>query len=104
MIDIRTGNNISPFFILVKQGDEFSISLKSIPSAGYTWNVEFEETILELMKPKDICQNMETMGGAVEKVFTFRAKKKGNTKINMRYKREWETKIEETRQYNIEIK
>ncbi len=92
------------FFITISQGEEFNISLASIPSAGYTWNTQYDENILELTKPKETIRITDAIGGGVEELFTFRAKKKGSTEATMIYKRAWENTPEKTMQFRIEVK
>jgi len=92
------------FFIKISQGEEFIISLASIPSAGYTWNAQYDENILELTKPKETARLTDAIGGGVEELFTFRAKKKGGTEAIMTYKRGWEKTPEKTMQFRIEVK
>jgi len=92
------------FFIKISQGEEFTISLASIPSAGYTWNAQYDENILELTKPKETARLTDAIGGGVEELFTFRAKMKGGTEAIMTYKRGWEKTPEKTMQFRIEVK
>jgi len=92
------------FFIKISQGEEFTISLDSIPSAGYTWNAQYDDAVLELVKPKETVRLTDAIGGGVEELFTFRAKKKGSTEAIMIYKRGWEKTPEKTMQFRIEVK
>ncbi|MBN2335898.1 protease inhibitor I42 family protein [Candidatus Bathyarchaeota archaeon] len=91
------------FFIKTTRGKEFTIALDSIPSAGYTWDAQYDETILELAKPKETARLTDAIGGGVEELFTFRTKKKGSTETTMTYKRAWEKTPEKTMQFRIEV-
>ena len=91
------------FFIQVSRGEEFTISLESVPSAGYTWEAKYDEEALELTKPKETARVTEAIGGGVEELFTFRAKRRGSAQATMTYKRAWERTPEKTMQFRIEV-
>lgn len=83
--------------------EEFTISLKAIPTTGYTWGAQFDETMVQL-KGKDFdLDPSSSIGGGGTETFTFTPIGKGETVIIMRYKRSWEKKAQEEIHYQIVI-
>ncbi len=74
--------------IEVTPGQVFTISLESIPPAGYRWNVEFDSKIVDLVKPKRyVPYSTTTVGGGGREIFEFQAKQPGETLIKATYQR-----------------
>jgi predicted secreted protein len=71
--------------IEVTPGQVFTISLESIPPAGYRWNVEFDSKIVDFIKPKEyVPYSTTTVGGGGREIFEFQAKQPGETLIRQR--------------------
>ena len=76
--------------IEVKTGEQFTISLKSNPTTGYSWQPEFDSSFLELIETSFVSDSPELVGaGGVEK-FVFLAHREGQVEITFEYKRPWE--------------
>lgn len=68
----------------------FTISLESIPSTGYRWNVEYDSKIVNLIKPKKYVpysSAVGAVGGGGLEIFEFQAKQPGQTMIEAKYQR-----------------
>ena len=89
--------------IKVILGQTFTISLKSIPSTGYTWKVEYDSTVVQLLKPEEFAPCSSADGGGVEEIFEFQTKKISETRIKMKYQREWETTPREIKLFTVHI-
>jgi inhibitor of cysteine peptidase len=77
--------------INVSQGENFNISLESNPSTGFDWWSQFETEYLSLVDSTYIPGNQEAgmVGVPGKEVFTFNAKKAGETAVIMLYLRPW---------------
>jgi len=78
--------------INVSQGESFNISLEFNPSTGFNWWSQFETEYLSLVDSTYIPGKAE--GGMVgvpgKQLFTFNAKKAGETDVIMLYLQPWE--------------
>ena len=78
------------FSIEVTLGQAFAISLESIPSTGYTWKIEYDFSMIKLIKPQKFVPRTSRIGGGGEEIFELKTKQLGDTQIKMVYQREWE--------------
>ncbi|VVB69604.1 Chagasin family peptidase inhibitor I42 [uncultured archaeon] len=76
----------------MSQGENFNISLVSNPSTGFGWWSQFETEYLSLVDSTYIPGNQEAgmVGVPGKEVFTFNAKKAGETYVIMLYLQPWE--------------
>lgn len=88
---------------------EFIIALDSNPTTGYSWQANYDETMLELVggestykESKEAEEGMVGAGGT--ELFRFKALERGETKITMVYKRTWEAEILEQKAFTVNIK
>ncbi len=79
---------------------EFSITLDSNPSTGYSWVPLFDNRFLEL-RDRYFKLNSKRIGSSSKEVFKFNPIKCGNTTLTMIYKRVWEENG--IREVNFEI-
>ena len=87
----------------VNLGNEFTISLKANPTAGYAWEAEYDENILDLKDKIFKPDFPATVGGKGKYKFVFSTVKTGKTDVVMFYKRQWETKSLEEKVFRIII-
>ncbi len=85
-------------------GQVFTISLESIPSAGYTWHIENDPEMIDLLKPKKYVPYSSAVGGGGREIFEFKTRKPGETLIKAKYQRSWETKPLETKLFRVHIR
>ena len=86
---------------------EFVIALGSNPTTGYSWQENYDNTMLELVektyKPGEEARQGVVGAGGVE-YFRFKTLNKGETEITLVYKRSWEEEILEQKVFTIDIK
>lgn len=70
---------------------EFSISLDSNPTTGYSWVPLFDKSFLEL-RDRSFKRYTKKYGSPLKETFKFYPIKRGNTTITMIYKRAWKEK------------
>ncbi len=70
-------------------GETFTISLKSNPTTGFSWQPEFDSEFLKLVG-KDFRSDSTLPGSPGVEFFEFEAIKQGEVKVKMIYKRPWE--------------
>ena len=91
--------------ITVKTGDLIKTELAELGSAGYSWHIgNLDYQSLELMS-EEIRKVSEEgkIGAPVMRVWHFKAKKVGQTEINMDYYRKWEGIEKSTDHFSIKI-
>jgi predicted secreted protein len=93
--------------IELNRGDEIQIELKSMGGTGYKWclielNHDFLELTSEETKVPDEAKG-DTVGGPVIRIWKFKARKHGFTRIKMLHYRIWEGKDKPINQFEIEI-
>ncbi len=95
--------------ISIGVNQEFVIALGSNPTTGYSWQENYDETVLELAektyKPGEEAEQDVVGAGGVE-YFRFKTLKAGETEITLVYKRPWEepTPQDTTKVFTISIK
>jgi predicted secreted protein len=92
------------FPIYVNPGKSFTISFESIPSAGYTWLIEYDSKMIDFLKPKKFIFDPSKIGGVGQEIFEFKAKQPGETQIKAKYQREWEKTPLEIKIFRILIR
>ncbi|KPJ53466.1 MAG: hypothetical protein AMJ37_01385 [Dehalococcoidia bacterium DG_18] len=88
--------------IAVEVGDSFLLSLKSNPTTGYAWQVQFDDELLELVDTKFEPSSDAIGAGGVES-FEFQALKEGDSEVTMVYERSWEEGYIEKVIFNVHI-
>ncbi|MCL5125634.1 MAG: protease inhibitor I42 family protein [Deltaproteobacteria bacterium] len=82
----------------------FRIELTAaIGSTGYSWSAQFDKAWLKLEKSWYEKPESKLLGASGKQVFMFVPLKPGNTKIEMRLKRPWESSAVKTNVYQISI-
>jgi predicted secreted protein len=92
--------------IEVTLDETFTIELESVPSTGYTWHAEYDSTMLDLIgppEPPEVVPPPSTIGGSKEEPFVFQAKQAGETQIELKYQRVWETRPREVALFRVHI-
>ncbi len=92
----------------LEKGDRINIKLESNPTTGYEWilSEETDTAIVPLIDSKFVQteKEEELVGVGGYEVFTFQAKKIGQTEIILTYKRSWEEEeLKEEFTFNINI-
>ncbi len=89
--------------ITIDKGENFTIALEAVPTAGYTWKEEHDPAFLRLLHPPKFLSDSAAIGGSVKEVFEFQAIEYGISRITMKYQREWEATAKETKVFNVHI-
>lgn len=77
----------------IREGQRFSLKLPSNPTTGYSWAIEsIDYNFVEVKGSDFIPPRSGLMGAGGQEVWMFKAVKKGNTLIKMKYARPWEKK------------
>ena len=84
--------------IEVKVGDEFTMTLCSNPTTGFTWSevaIISDQTVIEqidhrFVSPETKGNKSSAPGTPGQDVWTFKALKEGTTTISMEYSRPWQ--------------
>ncbi|MEI7690732.1 MAG: protease inhibitor I42 family protein [bacterium] len=94
--------------IVVKKGQQFTITLTSNPSTGYTWSVsdDYDKNIVQAVSNEYIAPNTQKVGAPGKELWTFKGKGIGNTKLNFTYARSWESKSNQKtlKAFNLTVK
>jgi len=82
------------------------IALESNPTTGYSWEANYDETMLELVEETyelgEYAQQGAFGAGGTE-LFRFRALESGEVEITMVYKRAWEEEVLDQKVFTIEV-
>jgi predicted secreted protein len=93
--------------ISIKEGQEFSIKLKSIPLTGYNWHPNYDKNMIDMISNNFDVEgknnNDTKIGGYGHETFIFKGISEGKTDIKMIYQRDWEKVEVDSRIYMIEI-
>ena len=93
--DFTSQNHISRE-VTVNAGDSFTLTLGSNPTTGFTWPDEAQigdQTVLQQTDHKLLVPDSDLPpppGTPGKELWTFKALKKGTTKVSMEYSRPWE--------------
>lgn len=78
--------------IKVRQGEVFKVILKANHSTGYSWQWDNKsaESIVDSVYMDYVLSDKAITGAGGNEIWEFKAKKKGEQKLIMLYKRPWE--------------
>lgn len=85
-------------------GEQFIIALESNPTTGYEWEVDFDESLLELARSDFTPAKTGLTGAGGEQTFTFEGLKAGKTEVTLTYKRQWEQDFADQKVFVVSIK
>lgn len=88
--------------IQTKVGKGFEIALDANPTTGYSWEVSFDEGLLQLVGQR-YERTSDLIGGGGKATFVFKSLKAGKGTITMRYRRPWEPDAIEVLRYEVII-
>jgi predicted secreted protein len=90
--------------LTVAVNEEFTISLKSIATAGYLWKVESLPDAIQFLGTENEKPAGDVKpGDSTGQIFRFRADKTGEHKIKFVLGRPWEKKAIETKTVNVKV-
>lgn len=90
--------------IEVTVGDEVMIELEANPSTGFSWTHEAGDVaILAPMGEPDYQSDSDLPGSAGMMTWHFEARAAGSTKVELAYRRPWETDVEPERWFTVSV-
>jgi inhibitor of cysteine peptidase len=89
--------------IRARLNQSFSIVLASLPTAGYSWMVDFDSLFLNLESDRFQIAQPQAIGSGGQQIFAFTPIRTGSTKVTAIYKRPWENRAEVERVFLVEI-
>lgn len=90
--------------ITVAMGEEFTVSLRSIATAGYLWKIESLPNAIEFLRTENEKPAADAKpGNATTQILRFRAKEAGEHKITFILARPWENKAIEARTVKVKV-
>jgi predicted secreted protein len=90
--------------ITVAVNEEFTISLKSIATAGYLWKVESLPDAIQFLGTENEKPAGEIRpGDSTGQIFRFRADRTGEYKIKFALGRPWEDKAIESEEVTVKV-
>lgn len=90
--------------ITVATGDEFTISLESIGTAGYLWKIESLPEAIQLLGTENEKPSANRKpGDSTRQVFRFRAGETGDHEIQFVLGRPWEDKPIEMKAVTVKV-
>ena len=94
-----------PEFIRVRVGEEFDITLKGIPTAGFAWKLvstsEGKEVVEQVGDRWEVTPNI--IGGVAQQLLRFRALAFGEVVLHFQYTRPWEAKPRDERSFLVRV-
>lgn len=90
--------------IMVKKGQEFTISLESNPTTGYQWIPMFNTSIINLISHSFQPSTTKLMGSPGTDIFKFKGINYGTESLKMVYKRSWEKVFAKEKVFVINIR
>jgi predicted secreted protein len=76
--------------VALRRGERFRVELDALGTAGYTWSVAAAPSNLRSLGSR-IAPAGTGVGGSTRQHFEFEALAPGNTTLELRYGRPWET-------------
>jgi predicted secreted protein len=90
--------------ITVTLDDEFTLSLKSLATAGYLWKIESLPKGIQLLDTeKEKPSGDAKPGDSTGQIFRFRAQKTGEHKIKFALGRPWENRAIESKTVTVKV-
>ena len=89
--------------IIVKKGQEFTVTLESNPGTGYQWIPMFNTSIINLISHNFQPSTTKLMGSPGTDVFKFKAINFGTESLKMVYKRSWEKEFVKEKVFVISV-
>ncbi len=100
----------SPTTITLKIGEEYTLRLKGLRTAGYTWStiVTGDEQAISLSKTmapplSATSEDVPRAGGNTDELLTIQAQTEGNATIQLVQRRAWETPKPSAEHTTIEV-
>jgi len=104
-ITIASGFSEKPIPIAVQAGTQFTITLASNITTGYSWRIakEPDPKILKLVSSNYIEPSSGAIGRGGTEVWTFQAIAKGTQSVTLEYARPWEKNVKPNKSQTFSV-
>jgi predicted secreted protein len=82
----------------------FTISLNALPTAGYTWTVNYDSHFLKLEHEGFQSSQTDAVGSGGKQTFIFMPISAGKVVVSALYKRPWEDKVQDEKKFVIVVR
>lgn len=90
--------------ITLKVGETLRVELPGTAGTGYTWQIDkFDSRYLDLLSQETGRSSEGLMGGPVTHVWRFKAKRAGQTQLQLDYYRQWEGLLKATKHFRLDL-
>ena len=90
--------------ITLKVGETLRMELPGTAGTGYSWQIDkFDSRYLDLLPQETSRPTGDLMGGPVTHVWRFKAKRAGQTQLQLDYYRPWEGLIKATKHFRLHL-
>ena len=102
--DLPQGRKEAENVIEARLNKPFTISLSALPTAGYTWTVNYDSHFLKLEHEGFQSSQTGAVGSGGMQIFTFMPISSGKVEVSALYKRPWENNVQDERKFIIVIR
>ena len=102
--DVAQGKREAEKIIEARLNKPFTISLNALPTAGYTWTTKYDSHFLKLENERFQSSQTEAIGSGGMQIFTFMPILAGKVEVAALYKRPWENKVQDERNFIIIVR
>ena len=91
--------------LTVSKGTEFTVTLASNPTTGYSWALAkpLDAKFLTLVTNVYVRPDSRLMGAGGKELWTFKAVATGTAQVDLKYVRPWETNVAPVRTTNFVV-
>ena len=102
--DVPSGRKEVENIIEARLNKPFTISLNALPTAGYTWTVNYDSHLLKLEREEFKNSQTDAVGSGGKQIFTFMPISPGKVEVAALYKRPWEDKVQDEKKFVIVVR
>lgn len=90
--------------VTLKRGEAVAVRLATVPGTGYSWQVTACDTVL-LERVSDVTEAPPPAraGATSHKVFLFKARSAGTTRLELVYRRVWEEDRSKQKTFRVDV-
>jgi inhibitor of cysteine peptidase len=101
---VAVGEEQNESALTMRVGSQLEIELDANPTTGYQWEVvQLDNTILEQDGDLDYRASSQLTGASGKSTFHFTAIHVGEAKVDLVYRRAWETDVAPAQTYSLQV-
>lgn len=102
---VEVGVSADGTAVELRQGQELAVTLESNPSTGYSWQVVSgaNGVVEQVGEPRFEAPSGEAVGASGVEVLAFEAVGPGSTRIELEYRRPWETTATPAETFSLDV-